>query len=297
MFRKKFKRDPYPPWLKWVFIFFALFAMLSYHKEGKEGAPNPLRKAVNKASQDMNPTEMFDYESYSQKVLPNYQSTLRINDVKLGSGLPAVCGQEVTVSYEAWLGESEKLGEASKEKPLRFVVGESNVMPALEQGVIGMQPGGTRSLLAPMPLSYGTGPNKREDIAPSANIQFRLTLHDAKPPLPDPNIVPYRVHVTQRGSGKRFICGMEVAAHIVVWDMRGKKLFSSYDKGEPIIFTLGKATLPIGLEQGTVGMRGGEMRTMIVPPSFQKPQRDVPQLINFDLPENETIIIDVALLP
>ena len=305
-FRKRRQRpepedDPYPTpqWLKWVLIGFILFSVVHYHVGGKGDQPNPLKQAIDKASQDLRPSNFVNFTEYKEIVFPSYRSKLRIKDLALGKGLPALCGQEATISYVSWLGKENKLGEATQENPLRFVIGEGTAMPVFEQGIIGMQPGGTRSLLTPMRLSYGIErfKNPKHDIAPTANVIFNVTLHTLKPALPDPDASPYRIAVTRSGAGQKFVCGSKVKIHATFWNIQGEKLYTTYGEGKsPLLFTLGSAQVFTGLEQGVVGMKIGENRTIVVPPAFQKPLRDNKQVIDFSFPKNETILVDVELI-
>lgn len=298
MFFRKREREPTPNWLKWLFIGFFLYAMVTYYREDSADRPNPLRQAVNEASKEVKGGDFFNYSDYKERIFPSYVGSLRINDTKLGSGLPAVCGQEAAITFAAWLDKDNKIEEATAEKPLRFIIGEGTAMPVFEQGVIGMQPGGSRSLIAPMQLSYGTEGHKRDELAPGTMVRFDVTLLEVTPPLPDPDAVPYRIAVTRPSSGKSHICGETVKAQLTLWDTKGSKLFTTYGEGKaPLNFTLGLSQVFSGLEQGVVGMREGEMRTLIVPPSFQKPLRPNPKAVDFHLPQNQTIIVDVELIP
>lgn len=272
--------------------------MIAYHKKETPESPNLFKQAIDKASTDLKPENFVNLTEYKEKIFPSLNASLRINDLQLGKGLPAVCGQEAVITFESWLGETKKLEEATEEKPLRFFIGAGEVMPVFEQGVIGMQPGGIRSIIAPMHLSYGVEKFKRDTIAPSATITFNIKLVGISPELPNPDKAPYRATISRPGSGEMHICGSTVNTKITMWDMEGKKIFSNDKEGDkPVTFTLGKSEVFIGLEQGAVGMRVGEMRTLVVPPSFQKPMRDISQVTDFPFPNNQTVLVDVELLP
>ncbi|MGE0754125.1 MAG: FKBP-type peptidyl-prolyl cis-trans isomerase [Alphaproteobacteria bacterium] len=296
--KPKYEREPTPPWLMWVFIGFFIFAFLNYNREGTEEDPNTLKQAIDKASSDLRPSNFFNYDHYKEKVFPNFMSRMRYDDLNLGSGLPAVCGQNATIRYSAWLDENTKIEATEGDDTYSFIIGEGSAMPVFDQSVIGMQPGGKRKVFAPMAMSYGLENFKREELPPQGVVQFSVELLELSPPLPDPDKAPYRIAVTRTGSGAERICGEEVRTHLTVWDMEGRQIFSTIGvESKPLAFRLGKSEVFVGLEQGTVGMKPGELRTLVVPPSFQKPLREAQQIMQFPFPKDQTILVDVELLP
>ena len=74
----------------------------------------------------------------------------RIADIAPGQGAAIACGDLVRARITLWSAEGKKLYE-SKE-PLAFTPGKSEVFLGLEQGVIGMQPSGARTLIVPPAL-------------------------------------------------------------------------------------------------------------------------------------------------
>ncbi|MFM9967920.1 MAG: FKBP-type peptidyl-prolyl cis-trans isomerase [Burkholderiales bacterium] len=107
-------------------------------------------------------------------------SGLIIEDITVGSGATAAAGNEVTVHYTGWLWEKETLGnkfDSSKDRgdPFVFSLGRRNVIAGWDEGVQGMQVGGTRKLTIPPALGYGAR-GAGGVIPPNATLMFEVEL-------------------------------------------------------------------------------------------------------------------------
>ena len=107
-------------------------------------------------------------------------SGLQYEDTVLGDGDTAVAGKHVSVHYTGWLWEDGELGEkfdSSKDRnyPFGFRLGAGMVIQGWDEGVVGMQVGGHRTLIIPPELGYG----KRGAggvIPPNATLKFEVEL-------------------------------------------------------------------------------------------------------------------------
>ena len=107
-------------------------------------------------------------------------SGLQYEDTVLGDGDTAVAGKHVSVHYTGWLWEDGELGEkfdSSKDRndPFGFRLGAGMVIHGWDEGVVGMQVGGHRTLIIPPELGYG----KRGAggvIPPNATLKFEVEL-------------------------------------------------------------------------------------------------------------------------
>jgi FKBP-type peptidyl-prolyl cis-trans isomerase len=102
------------------------------------------------------------------------ESGLEYFEVETGAGAAVGLGKPVRVRYCAWLTSGWRV-EASPEEGLEFTPGDETVIPALEEGVLGMKPGGRRRLIAPSDLAYGPG-GKGEQIPPYATLIVDLEI-------------------------------------------------------------------------------------------------------------------------
>ena len=107
-------------------------------------------------------------------------SGLQYEDTITGSGAAARAGQSVTVHYTGWLYENGVAGrkfDSSKDRgqPFRFDLGAGTVIRGWDEGVQGMQVGGTRRLVIPPQLGYGAR-GAGGVIPPNATLLFEVEL-------------------------------------------------------------------------------------------------------------------------
>lgn len=107
-------------------------------------------------------------------------SGLQYEDTVTGSGATATAGQRVTVHYTGWLWQDGQAGakfDSSKDRgqPFVFNLGAGMVIRGWDEGVAGMQIGGTRRLLIPAALGYGAR-GAGGVIPPNATLLFEVDL-------------------------------------------------------------------------------------------------------------------------
>ena len=116
----------------------------------------------------------------------NSPSGLKHDDTKIGTGAFAERGRPVTVHYTGWLydpgrddGRGKKF-DSSKDRaqPFAFNLGAGEVIGGWDEGVQGMQVGGTRVLLIPPELGYGAR-GAGGVIPPNATLLFEVELLQA----------------------------------------------------------------------------------------------------------------------
>lgn len=96
---------------------------------------------------------------------------LESKDLIVGSGPAAKAGDKVSVQYVGVAYSSGKVFDSSwsRGQPFQFSLGEGQVIPGWDQGVVGMQVGGRRELIIPPSLAYGAQ-------SPGAGIAANDTL-------------------------------------------------------------------------------------------------------------------------
>jgi hypothetical protein len=116
---------------------------------------------------------------------PSNTAPFSQTDLVVGTGTPATSGMSLTVDYTGWLYDGSKADHKGAVfsstlggTPLTFTLGAGQVIPGWDQGLVGMQVGGTRRLVIPPNLAYdGT---RITSIPPYATLIYEVTLDSAQ---------------------------------------------------------------------------------------------------------------------
>ena len=105
---------------------------------------------------------------------------LILTDNKVGEGREAEKGLTVTVHYTGWLYEKgEKTSKfdtsVDRREPFSFVLGVGQVIKGWDQGVSGMQVGGSRTIIIPSDMGYGSR-GAGNVIPPNSDLIFDVEL-------------------------------------------------------------------------------------------------------------------------
>ena len=159
-------------------------APLNSSKAGSELKPLNNAKASAKAAA----TKTSDAKA---ETFPATVTELISRDRSVGTGDAAVSGQAVAVQYTGWIydpskpdGKGAKFDSSRDHPPLpfSFMLGAGRVIKGWDQGVAGMKPKGTRTLIIPPQMAYGernVGP-----IPPNSTLIFDVELVDILSPAP-----------------------------------------------------------------------------------------------------------------
>lgn len=103
--------------------------------------------------------------------------TLKVIDLRKGSGPAVKAGDQVTVQYVGVLYKTGKQFDASYDtgQPFPFQLGAGSVIPGWDKGVVGMRVGGRRQLIIPPALGYGAQGSPPK-IPPNATLIFDIDL-------------------------------------------------------------------------------------------------------------------------
>lgn len=138
----------------------------------------------------------------------------------------------------------------------------------------------------------------------SAGAETKATASAAPAPLADDYSAPptakgetkttpsgVKYETLQEGTGPSARPGQRVKMHYTGTLEDGKKFDSSRDRGEPFTFTLNKAEVIRGWDEGIPGMKVGERRKLTIPSSAGYGESG-----QGPIPPNATLIFDVELL-
>jgi FKBP-type peptidyl-prolyl cis-trans isomerase FkpA len=101
-------------------------------------------------------------------------SGLVYEDLLVGDGATAKAGDAVTVNYTGWLADGTKFDSSiDRGQPSDFTLGQ--VIQGWNEGVVGMRVNGTRLLVIPPSLAYGST-GSGSIIPPNATLTFEVQL-------------------------------------------------------------------------------------------------------------------------
>lgn len=106
--------------------------------------------------------------------------SLKVEDVKVGTGTEATAGKQVTVHYVGTLPNGTKFDSSrDRGQGFSFRLGASQVIQGWDQGVAGMKIGGVRKLTIPPELGYGAR-GAGGVIPPNATLLFEVELLEVR---------------------------------------------------------------------------------------------------------------------
>jgi len=119
-----------------------------------------------------------DFGSNATPTAPDQSNVaFATTDLTVGTGTEATNGSTATVTYGAWLyseSAADHKGTGLEQNQTSFVVGANQVIKGFDQGVAGMKVGGTRRIIVPPSLAYGSTGNQQ--IPPNAALVFDVAL-------------------------------------------------------------------------------------------------------------------------
>jgi len=103
-------------------------------------------------------------------------SGLIYEDLQVGDGATAKAGDTVSVNYTGWLADGTKFDSSlDRGQPTDFAIGVGQVIPGWDEGVVGMRVNGTRLLVIPPSLGYGSA-GFGTTIPGDATLTFEVQL-------------------------------------------------------------------------------------------------------------------------
>lgn len=96
-------------------------------------------------------------------------------------------GDKVKVHYTGKLDDGSVFDSSEGGAPLEFTLGQGQVIPGFDQGVVGMEPGESRTLNIPVDQAYGPQHADRmfeidrSDLPPNLPLQVGMRLQGNQP--------------------------------------------------------------------------------------------------------------------
>ncbi len=141
-------------------------------------AASPLHATVPIPAADLSPVGTAGQAPTVKVPTSAPPTNLESADLIVGTGKEAAAGDQVTVQYVLATYSAGKVIQSSwTGQPFSFVLGEGQVIPGWDKGVVGMRVGGRRELIIPPSLGYGaTPPQGAQGIAANDTLVFMIDL-------------------------------------------------------------------------------------------------------------------------
>ncbi|MFQ5748776.1 MAG: FKBP-type peptidyl-prolyl cis-trans isomerase [Planctomycetota bacterium] len=226
---------------------------------------------------------------------------MKVTVMKPGQGDLPEASDILEIRYALWTTRrklvdcTEISGRTLKAPASRFP------LPFLKEAVAGMRPGERLHLEVPPELAFGQraqGP----DLPPGSTTVWELELVNVLKPLKVPDFVMpsagdlqttssgLQYQVIREGSGASPKMGQPVTCHYAGWLTSGKLFDSSFGRGEPSTFTLGRVIE--GWNEGLQLMKEGAVYRFVIPAALAYGERGSPPVI----PAGATLVFQVELV-
>ena len=208
-------------------------------------------------------------------------TALKMTDVKVGNGTnqgitiksnPSVAvGDIISVEYTGKFADGKVFdtnvpgAKGNTDIPLVMVVGQTPVIPAWNQGVIGMKIGGERKLDVPAALGYGDQ-GMGDAIPPNTDLYFDIKVLDI---VKRGEEALYDSVDLKKGTGPALKPGGTITIRYTGTFSNGTVFDSNVGAQKaPIAVKLGAGMVIPGLESGVIGMQKGGVRKLRIPPAI-----------------------------
>ena len=211
-------------------------------------------------------------------------SGLKYVDLVAGTGPSPAATDWVTLHFTATLQDGTLIGSTRKYgKPADMPLdGIADQIKGWAEGVSTMHVGGTRKLIVPPHLAYGSAGSG--NIPPDATLLFTVDLLATRP-APEVKIEDIRA-----GTGLAAAVGMSLTVNYT-GTLENGNVFDTSIGNRPFTFVLGVGEVIAGWDRGLVGMKVGGLRKLTIPSELgYGPQGSDP------IPPNATLIFEVELL-
>lgn len=151
-----------PRWLTWIFI--AVLGYMIYAAGESARAPVTPVSSVDTAAPEIEDTsaiaELTDTEHWKRTLNPDYAATmncsldraktkgtltLKVIEDETGNGDAAQCGETITIQLTVWNAKGSKRFDGE----LPLALGTRALASGLDVGLLGVKPGGVRTLVLP----------------------------------------------------------------------------------------------------------------------------------------------------
>ena len=117
-------------------------------------------------------------KDYNIKVEPSETGVYYL-EIETGTGVYPKMGDEVAIHYNLYNLDNKLIESSYGVNPIRFVLGNDEMLPGVEEGVLQMRVGGKSTVIAPSEMGFG-GVNISKDLPSYSPVVFDIELVDVK---------------------------------------------------------------------------------------------------------------------
>jgi len=230
------------------------------------------------------------------------ESGLQFIEVEAGNGPKPTAGDLVQVHYTGKLLDGTEVDSSIGGDPYTFPLGAGQVISGWDEGIAMLNEGGKAMLIIPPDLAYGSA-GAGGIIPPDATLMFDVELVAILKGAPDAPTEVDEGDYSETESGLKYIDievgdgdapeeGDQISVHYTGWLTDGNKFDSSLDRGNPIVFALGRGQVISGWDEGLSTMQVGGKRQLLIPSELAYGETGYGAAI----PPNSTLIFEVELV-
>lgn len=252
--------------------------------EGRTFFENIVRPVNINSKDETGQGMIFDYT----KIVPSLFRVHTTGDIN-GRG-PASCGQRVNIQYSILNTDDIVVDHGTK----TFLIGSREMIPALENMIVGMYVGQSREGTAMPKYAYDNpkfqGPNKQ----PSLNYKIKVTLLAIEDEV-FMNTSNVRVFDDRIAYQIPYLCGDDVVFDVKISRVDGKVLYDSVALGTTCQMRLGDTSYPRLFSYALFGKMPSSNRVVITQGKYLKSihqKHDRVADIKLDVPDYEYLIIE-----
>jgi len=221
-----------------------------------------------------------------------------VNDISIGDGEDAMCGDTVEILYSIVSKEDKK----KQELKTTIELGKGTIGKNLETGIIGMKKGGKRTIVYPetlIPSHKPPKPKKDKSNIMSATAEL-LSIKNKRTDNKKLGRSFFDKIDEKHSTGMKLICGDKVKGSYFLSDLKGNILYDSKKAGKNFSFRIGEEKVPLELSKALLGLPASKARVSFitspatitnvfggfkdfVPKSVFVKKETKPVILNFDL--------------
>lgn len=250
-------------------------------------------KAVGDGLIPANSTLTFDIELLRID-RPGDPLKVDLATVAAGKGDPAKPGDELVLNWKgAFLDGIEFVNTFVLKKPTTLCLGRPGIPAGISQALAGIKAGEKRHAVIPYGLAYG--PQGAAGIPPYTTLVVDVEAVQVTPgdKAFERDKKKLTIDDVTAGAGPSVKSGDTVQLHFTATLPDGKKLGSTHDTGQPLLYQVGSAQITRGFDVGIVGMKAGGKRKITMPPDLAYGEAGAG---NGAIPPNATLVFEIELV-